>query len=77
MRTVSKAPVDSGNMLIDIHKYGACQSTIHVIYVIYDIYDISDIYDIWHLICIHMLIWVSKEALGPQEYILNILQIYL
>ena len=27
-----------------------------------------DIYDIWHLACIFMSIWVSKEALGPQEY---------
>ena len=34
---------------IDIHTYGVCQRTIHVINVIYVLYDISDIYDIWHL----------------------------
>ena len=37
------------------------------IYVINDIYDIYDIHDIWHLKCIYMSIWVSKEVLGPQE----------
>ena len=52
---------------IDQNTYGVCHSTIHVIYYIYDIYDISDIYAIWHLTCIHMSIWMSKEALGPQE----------
>ena len=36
-------------------------------YVIYDIFDIYDIHDIWHMTCINMSIWVSKEALGPQE----------
>ena len=38
--------------VIDIHTYGVCQSTIH---------------DIWHMTYINMSIWVSKEALGPQE----------
>ena len=35
-------------------------------YDIYEIFDIYDIYEIWHMICINMSIWVSKEALGVQ-----------
>ena len=49
---------------IDIHKYGVCQSAIHVKYIIYDIYDI---HGMWHMTCIHMSLWVSGEALGPRE----------
>ena len=41
------------------------RATIHVIYVIYVIYDIFDMHDIWHLKCIYISIWVSKEVLGP------------
>ena len=37
-------------------------------YVINDIFDINDIYGIWHSKYQNMLIWVSKEALGSQEY---------
>ena len=38
-----------------------------ITYVIFVIYDIYDICDIWHFTCIYISIWVSKEALGPQE----------
>ena len=48
----------SFNTHIYIHTYDVCQSTIHVIY---------DIYDILHLTYMYMSIWVSKEALRPQE----------
>ena len=53
---------------IDMYtEYIRCQSTIHVINVIYVIYYIFDVYNIWHLTCIYISIWVSEEALGPQE----------
>ena len=64
----SWGPNASFDTHIDIHTHGVCQSTIHVKYVIYDTFDIYDIHDIWHMTCINMSIWVSKEALGPQEY---------
>ena len=40
---------------------------IYMVYVKNVIYDIFDTYDIWHMTYINMSIWVSKEALEPQE----------
>ena len=41
--------------------------SIHVKYVIFDIYDKFDIHDIGYMSMMNMLIWVSKEASGPQD----------
>ena len=62
-----RAKFSSFDSHIDIHTHGVRQSTIHVKYVIYDIFDMYDIHDIWHMTLTNMSIWVSKEALGPQE----------
>ena len=33
----------------------------------FGIFDINDAYGIWHMSCLDMAIWVSKDALLPQE----------
>ena len=52
---------------IESHQKNHLRSLGNFQRVKYDIYDKYDIYVIWHLTRIYMSIWVSKEALGPQE----------
>ena len=40
---------------------------IGVKYGIFGIFDINDTFGTWHLKCLDMAIWVSKDASGPQE----------